>query len=55
MHTLIRGLAHVRVFVRPGQWSASLSFYRKALGLKCLDPATGLFALPDGLTLVQYP
>ncbi len=48
---IIRGAAHVRVFVRPRQWNAARSFYRKTLGLACVDPEAGLFELPDGLTL----
>jgi catechol 2,3-dioxygenase-like lactoylglutathione lyase family enzyme len=47
----IQGVAHVRVFVRPGRWEAACSFYGKTLGLRCIDRRTGVFELPDGVTL----
>ncbi len=47
----IKGVAHVRVFVHPDKWDASLSFYGKTLGLKCVDRESGIFRLPDGVTI----
>ena len=51
----IRGLQHLRLFVRPLRWEAALRFYGETLGLRLRDrdPASSwaVFALPRGATL----
>jgi len=51
----IRGLHHLRLFVRPLRWEATVRFYGETLGLRLQDrdPASAwaVFALPRGATL----
>ena len=51
----IRGLHHLRLFVRPMRWEATLRFYGETLGLRMRDrdaaAAWAVFSLPRGATL----